>query len=232
MPIQIPLPLAFHANQDFDSYFAGPNRQVLESLKTLVEPETAEPFLFIRGDAGFGKSHLLQATCRAASRLNQSAFYLPLANFRALHAGILEGLDAYRLVCVDDIESIAGESDWERTFFHFFNRHREKSNRLLVSASLPPQGLRIKLNDLASRLQWGLTLDIREPNDADKLEALILKAKQLGFGLPREVGRFLLNRYPRDLPTMWKTLETLDYASLSEQRKLTIPFLKSHLSEQ
>ncbi|MGH8500223.1 MAG: DnaA regulatory inactivator Hda [Methylococcales bacterium] len=232
MPIQVPLPFAFHGNQDFDSYFEGPNRQVLESLKSLARQETGERFLFIRADTGFGKSHLLQATCRAASQLNHSAFYLPLGDLSTLGAGILEGLEAYRLVCVDDIDSIAGKPEWETAFFHFFNRHQEKSNYLIVSASLPPQSLRIQLNDLASRLQWGLTLEIKGLSDTDKLEALTLRAKQLGFGLPKKVGRFLLNRYPRDLPTLWKILENLNYASLSEHRKLTIPFLKSHLPER
>ncbi|MGH8549021.1 MAG: DnaA regulatory inactivator Hda [Methylococcales bacterium] len=232
MPVQVPLPFVFHGTQDFDSYFAGPNQQVIESLKALTQPDKGGHFLFIRGDPGLGKSHLLQATCRAASQFDQSTFYMPFRECTTLSPSLLEGLEAYRLVCVDDIDSIAGKSDWETAFFHFFNRHREKANNLVVSASLSPQRLPIQLRDLASRLQWGLSLDIKEMSDTDKLGALTLKAKRLGFNLPQEVGRFLLSRYPRDLPALWSLLETLDYTSLSEQRKLTIPFLKSHLPER
>lgn len=232
MPVQVPLPFVFHGNQDFDSFFAGPNQQVIESLKALVQPDNTEHFLFIRGNSGLGKSHLLHAACRAADRTEQSTFYLPFRECTKLSPSILEGLESCRLVCVDDIDSIAGKSDWETAFFHFFNRHREKSNNLVVSATLPPQRLRIQLRDLASRLQCGLTLDIQEMGDTDKLYALILKTRQLGFSLPQEVGRFLLSRYPRDLPSLWKILETLDYASLSENRKLTIPFLKTHLPKR
>jgi DnaA family protein len=232
MPVQVPLPFVFQGNQDFDSYFAGPNQQVLESLKALAGQENRDGFLFIRGASGLGKSHLLQATCRAASRIGRSAFFLPCGECTRLGPEMLEGLENYRLVCVDDIESIAGKSDWESAFFHFFNRHREKSNNLVVSATLPPHRLPVQLRDLASRLCCGLTLELKEMGDADKLGALTFKAKQLGFSLPQEVGRFLLNRYPRDLPSLWKILETLDYATLSEQRKLTIPFLKNHLPER
>lgn len=229
MPVQVPLPFVFHGNQNFDSYFAGPNRQVVEALRTLVDQDHGERFLFIRGDSGLGKSHLLQAACRAASELHQSAFYLPFKELPAFSPGILEELENYTLVCVDDLDSIAGIPDWELAFFHFFNRHREKSNKLIVSASLSPKRLPIRLPDLASRLQWGLSLKLEGMSDRDKLAALMLKARQLGFRLPQEVGLFLLSRYSRDLPSLWRSLETLDYASLSEQRRLTIPFLKSHL---
>ncbi|MCI0733664.1 MAG: DnaA regulatory inactivator Hda [Methylococcaceae bacterium] len=231
MPVQVPLPFVFHGNQDFDTFFAGPNRQVIESLKAFLQSDQGDHLLFIRGESGLGKTHLLQASCRAASRIDRSAFYLPFQEWTKLSPDLLEGLENYHLVCVDDIDSIAGNPDWETAFFHFFNRHREKSKHLVVSARLPPQRLGIQLRDLASRLQSGLTLELKEMHDSDKLGALILKAKQLGFSLPQEVGRFLLKRYPRDLPSLWSFLETLDYASLSEQRKLTIPFLKNHLPE-
>ncbi|MGH8476455.1 MAG: DnaA regulatory inactivator Hda [Methylococcales bacterium] len=232
MTIQIPLPFTFHDILNFDAYFEGPNRQIVESLKALARKQSPDPFLYIQGDPGFGKSHLLQATCGAASRLDCRVFYLPLRDDQTMNPTILDGLESYRLVCFDDIDSIAGKPDWETAFFHFFNRHREQSNYLLVSARLSPNKLPIALSDLRSRLQSALTLVIQELADPDKLEALTLKAKNLGFHLPKPVGRFLLSRYPRDLPTLWKILATLDYASLSEQRKLTIPFLKSHLPER
>lgn len=229
MPLQVPLPFEFHGSQDFDSYYAGPNLFAVESLKASIGAGERERFLFIWGGSGFGKSHLLKATCSAAATAGQKACFLPFSELGNSRPDLLEDLEDYRLVCIDDIDSVAGRSDWEAALFHFFNRHREGSKPLVVSASLPPQRLRIQLRDLASRLQWGLTLELRGLGDEDKLGALTFKARQLGLSLPREVGRFLLSRYPRDLPTLWKMLESLDYASLSEQRRLTIPFLKSHL---
>jgi DnaA-homolog protein len=229
MTVQVPLPLAFKGNQDFASYFAGPNLLVLETLKALAKQETDQGLVFIWGGAGLGKSHLLQATCTAAGEAGRSCIYLPLHEFAASSPSVLDTLEPHRLICIDDIDAVAGNPDWETTLFHFYNRHREQSNDLVVSASLPPQRLGIRLRDLSSRLQWGLTLELKSLSDMDKLGALTLKAKQLGLKLPPEVGQYLLSRYPRDLPTLWKILETLDYASLSEQRRLTIPFLKSHL---
>lgn len=229
MVMQAPVPFRFHDIYGFKTFFEGPNRQVLESLKALACRQGSEHFLYIQGDSGFGKTHLLQATCQAASEADSSVFYLPLRECASMQATILDGLEDYRLVCVDDIDAIAQKPDWENAFFHFFNRHRDRSGDLLVSATRKPKQLRMALADLQSRLQSGLLLRIQELGDADKIEALILKAKQLGFDLPRPVARFLLSHYPRDLSTLWKILATLDYASLSEQRKLTIPFLKSLL---
>lgn len=231
MPIQVPFPFKFHGNQDFDSYFPGPNQQILDALKALVQ-NNRDRFLFIWGPSGLGKSHLLQATCQTAVQLDRGVFYLPLKELAKFNPELLEGLETCSLVCIDDIDRIAGIPDWETAFFHFFNRHRERLNSLVISASQPPAGIRIQLPDLASRLQWGLTLQIQNMSDTDKLGALTVKAKRLGFSLPDEVGRFLLSRYPRDLPTLWSILQALDYASLSEQRKLTIPFLKLHLQDR
>lgn len=231
MPLQLPLPFAFHGNQNFDSFYAGPNRQIVESLQALAGRQKSEKFIFIHGAPGLGKSHLLLATCEAAARGGDRTFYLPFQEMRQIAPNILDGLENNDLVCIDDLDRIAGQADWERALFHFFNRIRDKSNRLLVGCRQGPQNLSIQLPDLASRLKWGLTFELKELGDADKLAALQLKARLHGLDLPLEVGQFLLSHYPRDLPSLWKMLETLDYASLSEQRKLTIPFLKSQLAK-
>ena len=229
MPRQLPLPFAFHGNQNFDCFIDGPNRQIVESLKAMATRDHGESFLFLHGGAGLGKSHLLLATCDAAARHGARTFYLPLHEMRQKSPIILDGLEENTLVCIDDIDRIAGDAEWERALFHLFNRLRERSHRLVVGNRLSPQHFAIQLPDLISRLRWGLTLELKELGDADKIAALQLKARLHGLDLPLEVGQFLLSHYPRDLPSLWKMLETLDYASLSEQRKLTIPFLKSRL---
>ena len=229
MPKQVPLPFEFHGTKGFESFHPGPNIQVLDTLQALSRNQE-QPFVFLWADKGLGKSHLLQAPCRA--RVLENACYLPLAETNRFGPELLQGIDGRGLVCIDDIEQIAGHSEWEEAVFHFFNRHRENRSPLLVSASVSPAKIGIKLPDLASRLKSGLALRLRNMNDQDKLEALTLKAKSMGLDLHEDVGRFLLRRYPRDLPTLWTILETLDYASLSEKRKLTIPFLKLQLRDR
>ncbi|MER2890704.1 DnaA inactivator Hda, partial [Escherichia coli] len=101
--------------------------------------------------------------------------------------------------------------------------------RLLITGDRPPRQLNLGLPDLASRLDWGQIYKLQPLSDEDKLQALQLRAKQRGFELPEDVGRFLLKRLDREMRTLFDTLDQLDRASITAQRKLTIPFVKDIL---
>ncbi len=94
---------------------------------------------------------------------------------------------------------------------------------------VPPAQLRVKLMDLKSRLGWGVVYHLHGLSDEQKLEALRLRAQGRGLELDGSVGRFLLRRCPRDMGQLFLMLEELDQASLAEQRRLTIPFVKDVL---
>lgn len=228
MPKQIPLQLEFRADQHFDHYHPGANSETVWLLADAAAGN-GEHLIYLWGDAGLGKTHLLQAICQRAHQGQRSAFYLPLKSIGHHGPEFLDGLESFGLVCVDDVEAIAGDEEWELTFFNFFNRSRDLGHHLIVAARYPPRELGILLPDLKTRLAWGLTLRLQSPDDEDKLAALTLRAKTLGFELTPQVGRFLIARYPRDLPSLWSLLARLDRATLAAKRKLTIPFLKSFL---
>jgi len=228
MAVQLPIPFEFHADQNFDTFYTGPNAEIIQALKACCA-DVGEKFIVLWGNAGLGKSHLLQATCQFAHQLQQSLFYLPLKDLSEYGPEVLDGIEQCQLICIDDIHTIAGNSAWETGFFHFFNRHRDFGHRLILSANRAPSALPISLADLGTRLSWGLTLQLHPLSDQDKQHALAIKAQTLGLDLSPRVGQFLINHTPRDLPSLWKLLDELDHATLSAQRKLTIPFLKSFL---
>lgn len=101
--------------------------------------------------------------------------------------------------------------------------------RLLITGDRPPRQLNLGLPDLASRLDWGQIYKLQPLSDEDKLQALQLRARLRGFELPEDVGRFLLKRLDREMRTLFMTLDQLDRASITAQRKLTIPFVKEIL---
>lgn len=230
MSKQLPLQFEFRANQTFADFFAGCNREVISHLQNSVAGD-GELQIFLWGVAGLGKTHLLQACCHKAHSLKRSSFYLDLAAPKLPDAAILTGLDALDVVCFDNIEGIAGNTEWEMAFFNFFNRHRDSEHTLIISAYCLPNELPIKLPDLKTRLNWGLTLKIQPLADSDRVTALIFKANQMGFEISPHVGLFLLTHYDRDLSALWRLLEQLDQASLAAKRKLTIPFLKTILDD-
>jgi DnaA family protein len=114
-------------------------------------------------------------------------------------------------------------------FFNFFNQHRDRNHKLILSASCAPNALAFTLPDLQTRINWGLSLKIQDFDDNDKIAALIYKAKQMGFDIAPQTARFLLTHYDRNLSSLWLVLDKLDWASLAAKRKLTIPFLKQIL---
>jgi DnaA family protein len=230
MAEQLPLDFEFRANQTFDDFFLGANQEVVTHLQQCIAG-VGEQQIFLWGKSGQGKTHLLQACCHLAQNQNLSSFYFDLANAKLLDPSMLIGLDQYDVVCFDNIEHITGNAAWELAFFNFFNQHRDRGHKLIVSASFAPSDLAIQLPDLKTRLNWGLTLKIRPLTDSDRIAALIFKADQMGFEIAPQAGRFLLTHYDRDLASLWTLLEKLDKASLAAKRKLTLPFLKQILDE-
>jgi DnaA family protein len=230
MSTQLPLQFEFRANQTFADFFVGSNQEIISHLQNSVAGN-GELQIFLWGQSGLGKTHLLQACCHLAQRLNRSSFYLDLAATKLPDPAILAGLDTLDLVCFDNIEKIAGKPDWEMAFFHFFNQHRDSDHTLITTAICLPNEIDIQLPDLKTRLNWGLTLKIQPLIDNDRVTALIFKANQMGFEISPQAGLFLLTHYNPDLSALWQLLEQLDKASLAAKRKLSIPFLKQILDD-
>jgi len=228
MSHQLSLNLQLRDDATLSSFYPGDNHQALMAVSTFAEDQ-GEPFLYLWGKEGVGRSHLLQAVCHAATERGLSALYLPLGTQNELFPEFLEGTETLPLVCIDDIHFIAGNRVWEEALFHLFNRIRMENGRLLMAGDLPPAKLKLGLPDLKSRLSWGVVYQLHALTDEQKLSALQMRASCRGLQLDKTVGRFLLNRCPRNMVELFQTLEVLDRASLTEQRRLTIPFVKQIL---
>ncbi|HTN30454.1 MAG TPA: DnaA regulatory inactivator Hda [Pseudomonas sp.] len=230
-PVQLPLGVRLRDDATFANYYPGANAAALGYVERLCEADAgwAENLIYLWGNDGVGRSHLLQAACLRFEQQGEPALYLPLGEVVALGPDLLDNLEQYELVCLDDLDAIAGKADWEEALFHLFNRLRDAGRRLLLSASASPRELGIQLPDLQSRLSLSLVFQLQELADEDKLRALQLRASRRGLHLNDEVGRFILTRGARSMSALFELLEQLDQASLQAQRKLTIPFLKETL---
>lgn len=225
---QLVLGIRLQEDATFENFLVGRNAQLVTHLQQFLQ-NTDEHFFYISGIPGSGKSHLLQACCHYNSELNSTAVYVPLANYQELHPRLLEDLENVELICVDDIQCVARSNVWQEALMHLYNRSKANKSKLVISGIQPPRELMLELADLTSRLSWGLMYQLHLLEDEDKLAALQARAKERGFELPQEVGKFLLRRCAREMPKLFSILEQLDYASLSAQRRLTIPFVKTVL---
>ncbi|MEX0900389.1 MAG: DnaA regulatory inactivator Hda [Gammaproteobacteria bacterium] len=223
MGLQLPLGVGLPDSAVFATYYAGPNAGAVAAVAG------AEPILFLVGAAGVGKTHLLQAACAATTGAGLRAALLPLAQHSSLDPAVIDGWDAFDLVCVDDVDAVAGDAAWEHALFGIYNALRARGGRWLAAGADVPSVLGFALPDLASRLAAGPVFVLQPLDDDGRVAALTLRAHQRGFELPEEVARYLLKHAPRDMNSLYRVLDDIDRASLSQQRKVTIPLLKSIL---
>ncbi|MEY6432627.1 DnaA regulatory inactivator Hda [Thioalkalicoccus limnaeus] len=224
---QLPLPVQLRPEASFDEFVAGPNELAVAAARAFVEPGS-ELYLYLFGAAGTGKTHLLHAVCRAASAGRRPVSYLPLGD-PGLTPAILDGLDQMWLVALDDVQRIAGDRAWERGLFGLFNRLREGKRRLLVSADCPAAELPLDLADLRSRLSWGPGFRLRALDDSDCETLLRHAARRRGLELGDSAISYIMRRSPRDVRALIAVLDDLDQASLREQRRPTVPFIRALL---
>jgi DnaA family protein len=229
--MQVPVQFEFQSNQTFDSYYAADNAEIIGHLRALAG-NSQELQIFIWGEHGSGKSHLLQACCHQAKLSGKDPFYLALPPHNLPSPAMLDGLEDMALVCLDNLQHIADDMPWQQALFNFYNRHRQNNHQLLLAADCPPKYLAFDLPDLKTRMSWGLSLKIQPLADDQLIDALRHKAHFLGFDISPTVGKFLLTHYVRDLPALWLLLEKIDRATLVAQRKLTVPFLKKILADE
>lgn len=223
---QLVLDLKLRDSYSFENFVAGDNQLLLDLLKQLAVAD-GEQQIFIWGDEFCGKSHLLQAVCQAASANQLATTYLPLQQIINCSVEALEGLENVDIVCVDDLQMIHHKPDWQKHIFDLINRMRAAEKHLVFSSRLPPNEMDISLEDLRSRLNWGPVIKIKPLNDEQKCTALQLRAKLRGFELSDNVANYILNNYARDMSGLFEKLEQLDQVSLEQQRKLTVPFVKT-----
>ena len=228
MAIQLPLDITLRDNATFENFIANQNEQLIDVLQKFACAQ-GEAFVYLAGKHGTGRTHLLQAVCHTASEHALSAAYLPLQQSQHYAAEMLEGWESFQIICIDDIDAVAGQMNWEQALFHLFNRVRENNGHLLITAAMMPSQLPCVLPDLQSRLGWGLALTVNELRDDDKILALQQRAAERGLELPTEVANYLLRRCPRDMATLLALLRELDTQSLAAQRRLTIPFVRGLL---
>ncbi len=231
-PEQLALGVRLNDDATFANFYAPENSPNAATLALLQQQAVGvgEAFVFIWGAAGVGLTHLLQASCHTAQAAGRSVQYLPLKDLAGFAPeALFDGLETVDLVCVDALDAVAGRPDWERSLFHLYNRLRDSGGCLLVAAHQSPRGLPLELPDLRSRLQWGLVCQLRPLSDEDKQRALQLRAQARGLTLADDVAQFIVQRAPRDMNDLFCCLHRLDHASLAQQRKLTIPFVKQVL---
>ncbi len=220
---QLPLAVGLDDDATFGNFVAAPqNRQLVSWLR---DPQRLDSPLLIWGPPASGRTHLLQACCRLA----RDAFFLPLRCRERLRPEILEGVDGLPVICVDDLQCVAGEAEWERALMRLIDAINPTRSRLVFSASANAAELPWRLADLRSRLQQALVFRLHPLDDEGIMRVFELRARHRGLDLAAGVADFISVRAERRLDALMEILERLDESSMRRQQRITIPLVKEIL---
>jgi DnaA family protein len=220
---QLPLRVRLGEAAHFDGFIAGTNAEVLGLLTGPAPPRV----LWLWGRTGTGKTHLLQAACAKTSAAGGAATYLDVAAGGS--PALLEGCEVLDLVCLDGLERVSDDGDWNAAVFRLYTLMQDSPGRLYVASTAPPASLRFRLPDLRSRLLAAAVHQLHELDEHGRVEALERRAARRGLELSPEAATWLVHRMPRDMHSLCGVLDRLDEAALAAQRRLTVPFLRQVL---
>lgn len=202
----------------FDNFVAECNREVIAALTHHAE----ERFIYLWGESGSGKTHLLQAWIAHAEMLGRASIYLDGRQER-----LPEFAREASYIAVDHIDDLA--LDDQLALFSIYNALRDSGEgRLLMAGRMPPMALDMR-NDVRTRVGWGLVFEVKALSDDDKIAALHAHAVERQLAISDDVFRYLLTHWRRDLTSLISLLDILDRYSLALQRPITVPLVRNVL---
>lgn len=200
MARQLVLAISPPPEPTFENFAPGANAELLARLREMASGALRESVLYLWGERGCGRSHLLQATLRVAMRP--------------------------RLAVRDDVDRL--DEAAQIALFNLINEARESGGCVLAAGPCPPAQLALRA-DVRSRLGWGLVYQVQPLSDAEKAVTLRAEAERRGLRITDEVLWYLLNHVRRDLPSLFAILDELDRKSLERQRPITLPLVRESL---
>ncbi len=197
----------------FDNFVDGPNAELMASLQSIVAGERPAKCLFIWGESGSGKSHLIEAIRQAIALdlLQQTVESGPDTSFKGV-------------ALLDNAETLTtdAQTHWFNTFI---KQAADPQSIIIACADQAPIYLALRA-DLRTRLGSGLVFQLKRLDDDQKAQALRQHAASRQIAFPDEVLRYMLRHYPRDIRSLMHILERLDRYAFEQKRALSLPLLR------
>ncbi len=220
---QMLLDLSADGPPTLDTFEVGTNGELLQTLRTIAARTDTAPsdsFLYLWGDSGAGKTHLLQAMAA-----------LPGARYIAADddAEAFQFVPEVRIYLLDDCDKLSGGAQvWA---FALFNQVRENNGVMITAGAVAPAFLQVR-EDLRTRMGWGLIYQVHELTDEQKIDALSHNAAARGMTLSPGILTYLITHFRRDMRSLSAMLDALDRYSLETKRPITLPLLRDLLQQE
>lgn len=228
----------------FDSYVVGPSNQFAHAAAQAVADSPGKTYnpLFIYGDVGLGKTHLMNAIgnniidnkpdinlmyARAEQFTNE--FIYSMRNKRM--DSFKEKFRNFDVLLIDDIQFIAGKSATQDELFHTFNSLYDKHNQIIFSSDRPPRDIADITERLRSRFGMGLIADIQTPEIETKMAILGKKSELEGIHLPEDVSLLLASKIRSNIRDLEAAMIRLGAHSSLSGKEITVEMAKNILKD-
>ena len=221
-PKQLTFPWSAKPKLIFRDFYT--NKENLNLVNDLKDKEAGD--IIIQASSNLGKSHLLQSACNYYNEIGKSSFYLPIKTALEYEPSVLDSIHEIDLICIDDIDFLAKNDNWERAIFNLINQCQQSTSRIIFSLSGSIDRAGFNLPDLISRLNKLLKYNVAnlENEDIEGAISLIIEHNSINIG-DNEIN-FIFNHAKRDIAYLKQILFKLDEYSLSTKKKITIPLIK------
>jgi chromosomal replication initiator protein len=196
--------------------------------------------LFIYGNSGVGKTHLLQAIAHAVKARGPRVLYMRAEHFTSEFITAIKNRNAEdfrrsfrntNVLLLDDLHFLAGKTGTQECVFHIFNELYDTNCQIVITSDRPPKALSTLQKKLRSRLESGLVVELQTVDTETRLAILKAKAKHLKVSIPPEVMNFLAAQFPNNVRELEGALNKVANCANLSHTKLDIKLAKKAVQD-
>ena len=227
----------------FDNFVVGDSNKFAHAACIAVarNPSTSYNPLFIYGQSGLGKTHLLYAITNEIKNTmpDVKIIYKGGADFtnelvQAIQAGKTKQFRDYYLnadvLLIDDIQFIAGKEQTQEEFFHTFNTLHDADKQIILTSDRPPRDIRTLEERLRTRFEWGLIADVQPPSVELRTAIILKKAEELGIVIPDEAVSYLAQKLKNSIRTIEGAIKKISAVNMLTSTPITLELCKEAIA--
>jgi chromosomal replication initiator protein len=237
--------LKLHPDYTFDNFVVGPSNRLAHASCVAISQSLGNTYnpLFLYGNSGLGKTHLLHAVCsEARQKLGKAVIqFLSCENFvnrfiRAIEEGNLVGFQSqFRSVdvlVIDDVQFLREREQSQEEFFHTFNALYNNGKQIILSADSPPGKIPSLEERLTSRFNWGLVTRIDPPSHDTRVAIVQKKAHLRGLNISDEIAEYIARKVQANIRELEGALTTIYAVATTTGRPITLELARTALDGQ
>lgn len=230
----------------FDTFVVGANNNLAHAASLAVAESPAEIYnpLFIYGGVGLGKTHLMHSIAHYILEQNPKSkvMYVTSEKFtneliesiRNVNTTPTEFREKYRnidVLLIDDIQFIIGKESTQEEFFHTFNTLHESKKQIIISSDKPPKEILTLEERLRSRFEWGLTVDIQQPDYETRMAILKKKEELDGLQIDNDVMKYIATNVKSNIRELEGALTKIVALSRLKKQEVNVSLAEEALKD-